>query len=138
MTFNSNKKYVEAPSAGGFQITKMSDSDGDFYRASFSNSFSTSNSWYWIAYKNYAFTAGSNYRIRAKFRIIENENVDSLGLRHAAVSNDYWTSDLKVVNVISSSLNTWKEYSLDRVINSSYTNSSGTSYDASQIGRAHV
>ena len=131
MTFNSNKKYVEAPSAGGFQITKMSDSDGDFYRASFSNSFSTSNSWYWIAYKNYAFTAGSNYRIRAKFRIIENENVDSLGLRHAAVSNDYWTSDLKVVNVISSSLNTWKEYSLDRVINSSYTNSSGTSYDAS-------
>ncbi|HCJ31386.1 MAG TPA: hypothetical protein DHV70_00595, partial [Firmicutes bacterium] len=131
MTFDSNKKYVEAPSAGGFQITKMSDSDGEFYRTSFSNSFNTTNSWYWIAYKNYAFTAGSNYRIRAKFRIVENENVDSLGLRHAAVSNDYWTSDLKVVNVISSSLNTWKEYSLDRVINSSYTNSSGTSYNAS-------
>ena len=131
MTFNSNKKYVEAPSAGGFQITKMSDSDGDFYRASFSNSFSTSNSWYWIAYKNYAFTAGSNYRIRAKFRIIENENVSNVTLRHAALANDYWTSGLKGANIISSSLNTWKEYTLDRVINSLYTNSSGTSYNSS-------
>jgi len=131
MTFDSNKKYVEAPSAGGFQITKMSDSDGEFYRTSFSNSFNTTNSWYWIAYKNYAFTAGSNYRIRAKFRIVENENISNVTLRHAAISNDYWTSGLKGANIISSSLNTWKEYSLDRVINSSYTNSSGTSYDAS-------
>lgn len=108
------------PSYSGFTVSKLTDERG--YRYSLSYTGTGSNTWY-----NFNFPSLSSYNVDQKYvfsckiRKRSGNNVNTLYLRAARISNDY---EATATNVLGASDNEWHEYSVIAAMPSTHPRSS--------------
>ena len=111
----------------GFTVTKKTDTDGSSYTKYTVTSSPTVNTWNYIRFPNYTFTAGHTYKITLQLRINTLDGGD-LVLRHACVANDYSSTGRVASSVTSSAEGKgFIEYNLIRTYDSTTIASSNGS-----------
>ena len=101
-------------SSGGFTVAKKTDTDGTTYTKYTASVTPTANTWYWMRFPHYNFTAGHTYKITAMIRV-NTMSGGNLNLRHACIENDYSSTGRVSTNVDSSAIGKgWIEYSMSR------------------------
>lgn len=107
----------------GYTVTKNNDGEG--YNYSFSYTGTGSDTWPYIRFPNFTFTAGKTYIWQLKVRVNSCSNY-ALNARQARMNNDWERSFGQVVNA-SLVGKGWKEYYVLQVLNEKSTRS-GTEY----------
>lgn len=126
VTYNSNMQMSSYSGNNGFTITQGTEDAGSYYRATFTKTSGTANEWRYIKFPSYQFEEGATYTIHIKIRMQNVTNASGTAIRHSALSNDYWTSGRQQVGFESATVNEWKEYTLTRKFEKTYTNGSTT------------
>ena len=112
--------------SAAFTKAQKTDTDGSTYAKYTMNRTSpTANTWVGVNYPAYTIVSGHTYKLTFQIRVNTLTNT-GITIRHAAVANDYWTGATTKAYGAGSTTNGWVTVTLSRVINATYTNSSGT------------